>query len=82
VSGIGFTIGGRGNGKSLLYRRSIEDAAIAGQHVHAAARDGTWCITMTGVGLLWVKLWQSCPEDERRNAVYERYAYGKPGIRL
>jgi hypothetical protein len=78
MSGTGFALGGRGNGKSLACRRGIEDAAMAGKHVHAAARDGTWCITMTGVGLLWVKVWQPRPEGERRNVLYERYT----GLRL
>lgn len=38
-------IGGRGNGKATAYRWGIEYAATLGEHAHAAARDGTWCVT-------------------------------------
>ena len=70
-------VGGKKGGKSLAHRTRILAAAADGQHVHVGAKDGLWCVRATGIGPLWRKIRQPCPDG-----ICQRYAYGKPGIRL
>lgn len=51
-------IRGRRGGKSAEIRRITENAARAGQHVHAVQSDGIWCVTLQPVGLLWARVQQ------------------------
>jgi hypothetical protein len=37
--------GARRNGRTWQARRNTEAAARAGEHVHALARNGQWCVT-------------------------------------
>lgn len=48
--------GGRRNGRTLWYRHQVEAAAMAGEHVHAQAPDGMWCVTSHPVGFLWARM--------------------------
>lgn len=55
----GTRIGGRGNGKATMLRAACQVAAVRGEHVHLAARDGTWCVTFhprMGGSFLFTKL--------------------------
>jgi hypothetical protein len=55
-------IRGRRGGKTLEYRRGVEDAAMAGQHIHAYAPDGAWCVTWQPGGFfLWARLSRPTP---------------------
>ena len=49
------TVSARKSGKTLAYRHGAEEAAFAGEHVHAHAPDGTWCVTWHPVGFLWAR---------------------------
>ena len=46
----------RWSGKSLAYRLEIETSALWGDHIHAVARDGVWCVTYQPIGFLWTKV--------------------------
>jgi hypothetical protein len=49
--------GARRNGRSTWIRQNTEAAALAGEHVHALARDGQWCVTWQPAGFfLWARL--------------------------
>ena len=43
----------RRNGRTLWYRQNVEAQALLGQHTHALAPDGMWCVTRQPAGYLW-----------------------------
>jgi hypothetical protein len=66
-------IGGRRAGKAAARRAHAESLAIAGIHLHVAARDGTWCVTRQPMALTRARpvlLWAKLPKGTRyRNCV-------------
>ena len=59
--------GARQAGKSTRSRCLMLAAAAADQHVHYyGARDGLWCLTVTQLGPLWVRLPQPSRGRSRR----------------
>jgi hypothetical protein len=55
-------ISGRRSGKASLQRNALLVALADGHEVHVAARDGLWRVTATGIGPLWEKIRQPCPD--------------------
>ena len=55
-------------------RRWIRDQLRLEGHLHVAASDGLWCVTATGIGPLWRKLRQPCPDRRppQSRGIYER----------
>jgi hypothetical protein len=66
---------GRAHGKSAAQRKAILDALADGHEVHVAGRDGLWRVTATGIGPLWEKIRQPCPDKRAPGSqgIYERY---------
>ena len=58
----------RGYWKAHAQRAWLHDELAAGGRVHVAAMDGLWCVTATGIGPLWRKIWQPCPDRRRQPA--------------
>ena len=57
-------LSGRRSGKALAQRMAILAALKEGEDVHVAARDGLWRVTPTGIGPLWEKIRQPCPDRQ------------------
>jgi hypothetical protein len=53
---------GRRGGKSLAMRQMVLAAVADGQVVHVAGPGGLWRVTPTGIGPLWEKIRQPCPD--------------------
>jgi hypothetical protein len=67
-------ISGRRGGKSLAQRTQVLAAVADGAEVHVAGRDGLWRVMPTGIGPLWEKIRQPCPD--RRRAPWPGDGYG------
>ena len=55
-------ISGRRGGKSLAQRTQVLAAVAGGQVVHVAGPGGLWRVMPTGIGPLWEKIRQPCPD--------------------
>jgi hypothetical protein len=76
-------VSGRRNGRMAAQRQFIRHVLLTEGHLHVAATDGLWCVSATGIGPLWRKLRQSCPDKRpyrasgalydqmRRNVIYD-----------
>jgi hypothetical protein len=55
-------VSGRRGGKSIAMRKMVLAAVADGQVVHVAGPGGLWRVTPTGIGPLWEKIRQPCPD--------------------
>ena len=71
-------LSGKQGGKSLAQRAMILGAVMDGQEVNVAGPGGLWRVMPTGIGPLWEKIRQPCPD--RRPApsrgLYEQLQQG------
>lgn len=49
-------VAARPNGRTFHKRTLTEFAAVKGEHVHSAGRDGEWCVTLQRVGFLYSRV--------------------------
>lgn len=73
--------GGRAGGKPAAQRKAVLTAIEAGHEVHVAARDGLWRVTATGIGPLWEKIRQPCP-DRKPSPTPGLYERAQPLLQL
>jgi hypothetical protein len=73
------TQSGRRGGKSAAQRKMLLDALADGLEVYVAGRDGLWRVTATGIGPLWEKIGQPCPDRRpiQSRGLYEQVVQGK-----
>jgi hypothetical protein len=67
-------LGGRIGGRSTAQLLAIGAALARDEHVHVAARDGLWCVQLTSLGAVWLRLRspRGCDCDEPSCVDYDR----------